>query len=466
MTDDINELSPRLKLTNVLMVSFAFMLMFTGFQTCNMVSQTVLNSYINETTINGTSSFHGDGYTSLAIIYIVFAFANWLAPSVVSVIGPKYSMFVGSLPYIIYLATFIKPLTWTLYVSSTFLGFGAASLWTAQGNFLTINSTKETMARNSGLFWAIQQTSFLIGNLYVFFAWKGVEVITGAQRVPLFIGFTVVCAIGSLGLLFLIPAKQSSIDIEGEEEEDGDDVALISAGNESAYSGAYRAFVESVQLFKTREMALLGVTFFYTGLELTFYSGVYSTSVAATKKFGADSDKLVGLIGIVVGCGEILGGLVFGIFGKKTIKYGRSPIVLLGGVLEIVAFFLIFLNLPNDSPIAAGGTFEVGYMTPNSGLAIFCGFLLGFCDACFNTQCYSIIGGTWPNNSAAAFALFMFVQCMAAAIGFFYSSYLTLQWQLLLLCLFDVAGMLTFFVVERGLRIKEQNKDFDHGVAS
>jgi len=36
---------------------------------------------------------------SLAIIYIVFAFANWLAPSVVSLIGPKYSMVVGGVAY-------------------------------------------------------------------------------------------------------------------------------------------------------------------------------------------------------------------------------------------------------------------------------------------------------------------------------------------------------------------------------
>jgi len=58
-------------------------------------------------------------------------------------------------------------------------------------------------------------------------------------------------------------------------------------------------------------MILLSITFFYTGLELTFFSSVYSTSVGATKGFGSDSDKFVGLTGILIGVGEIFGKVPF-----------------------------------------------------------------------------------------------------------------------------------------------------------
>merc|ERR1712135_262973 len=103
-------------------------------------------------------------------------------------------------------------------------------------------------------------------------------------------------------------------------------------------------------------------------------------------------------------------------------KYGRDTIILLGGTVHLVTFFLVFLNIPDDAPIAEG-TELTAYIKPNSDLAVACGFLLGFSDACFNTQMYSLIGSSYPDDSAPAFALFKFQQSLAAAVGFFYSSH-------------------------------------------
>lgn len=44
-------------------------------------------------------------------------------------------------------------------------------------------------------------------------------------------------------------------------------------------------------------------------------------------------------------------GTVFGLFGSRTNKYGRDPIVLMGYVLHMAAFYLIFINLPSNSPV-------------------------------------------------------------------------------------------------------------------
>ncbi len=66
-------------------------------------------------------------------------------------------------------------------------------------------------------------------------------------------------------------------------------------------------------------MLLLSLVFLYTGLELTFFSGVYGACVGFTRSLGAAEAKaLVGLHGCMVGAGEIAGGLIFGIFGKAT----------------------------------------------------------------------------------------------------------------------------------------------------
>lgn len=43
------------------------------------------------------------------------------------------------------------------------------------------------------------------------------------------------------------------------------------------------------------------------GFELTFFSGVYGTSVGHTLKFGPVSKQLLGLSGVFIGVGEIIG---------------------------------------------------------------------------------------------------------------------------------------------------------------
>ena len=42
-------------------------------------------------------------------------------------------------------------------------------------------------------------------------------------------------------------------------------------------------------------------------------------------------------------------------------------------------------------------------------------------DSTFNTQVYASLGTLFTENSVAAFTLFQFLQCLGAALGFFYS---------------------------------------------
>ncbi|PNJ88131.1 MFSD11 isoform 14 [Pongo abelii] len=80
------------KLFNIIILGVAFMFMFTAFQTCGNVAQTVIRS------LNSTD-FHGSGYTSMAIIYGVFSASNLITPSVVAIVGPQLSMFASGLFY-------------------------------------------------------------------------------------------------------------------------------------------------------------------------------------------------------------------------------------------------------------------------------------------------------------------------------------------------------------------------------
>ncbi|XP_072549296.1 UNC93-like protein MFSD11 [Salminus brasiliensis] len=450
-------LQERKTLINIFILGIGFMLMFTAFQTCGNIEQTVIKSY-------NSTEFHGSGYNSMAIIYGVFSASNLIAPSVVAVIGPQLSLFFSGLVYSGYIAMFIHPFTWSFYTVSVLVGIAAAVLWTAQGNLLTINSTESTIGRNSGIFWALLQFSLFFGNLYIYIKWHDKVHITDKDRQTVFISLTVISLVGNF-LFFLIqkiepeaPPTEASESLLPGDACESDSVVVAP---ESLATQALNAFKRAIQLAMTKEMLLLSISIAYTGLELTFYSGVYGTCIGAMTLFGDHAKGLIGLSGIFIGIGEILGGSLFGMLNQCN-RFGRNPVVFLGLLTHFLAFYLIFLNIASDAPLAPEeGTDLQGFITPSVDVALLCSFLLGLGDSCFNTQLLSIIGFMFRNDSAPAFAVFKFVQSITAAVAFFYSNYLLLHWQLLIMVLVGFTGTLSFFVAEWMVVSRQRNSDYD-----
>jgi len=417
------------------MLGLSFMLVFTGFNTMGGIQQLIFKS---------KADFTGDGYWSLAIIYMVFTMANWIAPSVLAILGPRLTMIVGALTYAAFIAQLLILNAILLYVMSAVLGIGAAIIWTAQGNFLSQNTDDTNISMYSGIFWAMSISSGLIGNVFVYTQFQGKDKIDDATRNTVGVVLLSVTCAGIICMFFLRrPATSNSDSTEDPPQ--------------SRPSPA-QALKESFRLFLTKDMLLLCLTFFYTGINLNIWSAVYGTSIGFTKNL-PDRKALATISGMFVSVGEIVGGLVFGILGKLFVRRGRDPIVVLGFVLSMTAYFLAFINLPNMSPI--GETSNKAYIESNQYLAIFTSFILGFSDACFNTQVFSILGGTFREESASAFAIFKFVQSLAASIAFWYSSVLPLYWQLLIAVIFDVIGTISFCTVE-WRRSKDQSKKEDN----
>uniref|UniRef100_A0A8C7LZV5 Major facilitator superfamily domain containing 11 n=1 Tax=Oncorhynchus mykiss TaxID=8022 RepID=A0A8C7LZV5_ONCMY len=418
------------------------MFMFTAFQTCGNIEW----YYIGAISSNELKKKKNVFTCSMAIIYGVFSASNLIAPSVVAVIGPQLSMFFSGLVYSGYIAMFIHPYTWSFYTASVVVGIAAAILWTAQGNLLTINSTDATIGRNSGIFWALLQFSLFFGNMYIYFAWHGHVHISDKDRQTVFISLTVISLVGSF-LFFLIQKPEPEAT-----PSEASESLLQTESTES----------KALQLSVTKEMLLLSISIAYTGLELTFYSGVYGTCIGAMTQFGNDAKSLIGLSGIFIGLGEILGGGVFGMLNKCN-RFGRNPVVLLGLITHFVAFYLIFLNIASDAPIAPEeGTHLQAYITPSVEVALLCSFLLGLGDSCFNTQLLSIVGFMFREDSAPAFAVFKFVQSITAALAFFYSNYLLLHWQLLIMVVVGFLGTLSFFVAEWVVVSSRRDTDYDN----
>lgn len=437
---------------NVVLLSWGFMLVFTAFQTMSNIEKTVLQSINKE-----DSSFTGEAYTSLAIIYGVFATCNWLAPSYISMTGPRVAILTGAVCYVIFIASFLWPHNALLYGASCILGLGAALIWTGHGQYLTENSDSRTMSRNAGIFWAIFQTSMFTGNLFVYFMFTETDINAWTRKIV----FSVLSALAIAGTFLLLvlrkpPQKLSLGEAEGVSSADKE-LQIPEPAREKPLAAAWTAFLDAFWLFFTRKMLLLSLTFIYTGLVLTFYSGVYSSSVGFTKALGNARKSLVGLSGIFIGVGEVVGGAVFGILASKISNAcGGWPVVVTGFTVHLFVFISVFLNLPNNAPFE--DTDDLGYITPSPILAMAGSLALGFGDACFNTQIYSLLGVLFVKESAPAFALFKFCQSVAAAISFGYSNAAGLHIQLLILLIAIVFGTAAFCYVEY-LANKEKRDD-------
>ena len=78
-------------------------------------------------------------------------------------------------------------------------------------------------------------------------------------------------------------------------------------------------------------MLLLMVTFAYTGFILSLYTLVVPTAVGSTAAL-PNAKSLVGLVGLLVGAGEIIGALTYGFLTKIAPKWSRGFIIIFASI--------------------------------------------------------------------------------------------------------------------------------------
>ena len=110
---------------------------------------------------------------TLSVIYAVFTLTTIFAPKVVSVLGPRLSMTLGAVPYVLLVFANIAP-SWALLIpASAGVGLGAGVLWTGQGIYMSRCAIREAAAtgepvdtvtgRLNALFWTAFQFNGAVG---------------------------------------------------------------------------------------------------------------------------------------------------------------------------------------------------------------------------------------------------------------------------------------------------------------
>ncbi|XP_011209687.1 UNC93-like protein MFSD11 [Bactrocera dorsalis] len=422
------------KLMNILFMSLAFFTIFFAFQTTASLQKKILRTEHQK-----EHSFENSAFTSLGIYYFVFAATCWFVPPLVAVVGPRWSLVIGTITYLLFIVHFYHPFEWLLYSLNITLGVGSAIIYITQGNYIARNSDDSSVTRNSGIFLTFQQASYMISAILLYFKYANVEEIEDMDRYIIMSVLTFICIIGLVMLFFLrLPQSNQSIDKE----------------THNSCSAVFVTIRDNIMLLLERDMLLLVVLFFYTGLVQAFYNGVYGPAMSFTQNLNMQPDELSFTGYILKGCGGFLGSLFFAILGDMTIRWGRDVFMYLAGVFHLFTFIIIYLNIPNESSFGENQAASI-IDPPNFYLAIACSFLYGLGAAFYTVHIYSMLAGAFVAESTAGFGIYKFFQCLGCALAYLYSKYASLYIQMGILIVLLIAAVVCFAIVERSVRAKQ-----------
>ena len=284
----------------------------------------------------------------------------------------------------------IYPAAWLLLPSAVLLGAGAAMLWTAQGTYLALNSTMETLNWHSSIFFGLFIFNAVVGNLAAGGALQLLAAIgfsADASMTIMFVLMTALCVSGAALFLLLRPAPRAeAVYVRGTLGQTAKDI------------------LHTLRMFLRLDMLMLAVTMVYSGLSQSFYYGMFPKHVADVTQ-----ESFVGYTLALFGAADTLGSFFFGRVADAT---SRTTVFLVGTALSAIGTACAYFSE------GEGWQLALLWIAP---------VFMGLADAVYNTQIYAVVGTFCPRPDAeAGFAFFKLVQSGSTAASFFYSSWLSL----------------------------------------
>ncbi|KAF9029498.1 MFS general substrate transporter [Hymenopellis radicata] len=148
---------------------------------------------------------------SNSVLYGVFCIAGFFGGSINNLLGPRLTLFIGTLGYILYIGSLwcfqAQGTHWFLIVAGGILGATAALLWSAQGCIMMSYPDEKDKGRAIGMFWSVFQAGSLIGSIIAF----AINVKNGgldAVKTTTYLAMMIVMAFGSCLCLFILPPSE------------------------------------------------------------------------------------------------------------------------------------------------------------------------------------------------------------------------------------------------------------------
>lgn len=143
-----------------------------------------------------------------SILYATFAFGGLGAGAVTNLLGPRYTLLLGSLGYAFYIGSLwcfqTQGTKWFVYLGGAVLGACASLLWSAQGCLMMAIPSEKDKGKAFSLFWAIFNSGSLMGALIVL----GITAQDGQVSTistGIYLAFLIIMLIGAASTMTILP---------------------------------------------------------------------------------------------------------------------------------------------------------------------------------------------------------------------------------------------------------------------
>jgi len=439
---------------NVLLISFAFLLLFVSFE-----SMSKLQSSINKVDNLGT--------WSLTALYLSLIFSCMFMPSIlIKFLKVKWTLCVCILCYSTYMAAQFYPEFYTLIPTALILGLGAAPMWSAKCTYL--NQVAHRLALLEGvaaelvvvkffaIFFFFFQCNSIIGSIIhstvlssgnnvteldmglsdVYLPQCGANYCpasapvssgnttdsdddhdnfkTDITKIYTIAGIFLACSLAAAAIIaiFVDPLTRFGEDERNDKKEELTGVQLL---------------VATFRHLKNKNQILIVPLTIWSGLEQGFFGADFTAGVV-TCAYGVHT---IGRVVIVFGVCNATFSFASGYIIKVV---GRPAIFIFGAIMNIIVIIALLSWTPKVSEV------YVAYI-----LAA----LWGLGDAVWQTQINALYGALFANNEEAAFSNYRMWESLGFVIAFITGSLNVCTFPKIIgVIIFLCVGMVGYFIVE------------------
>jgi len=346
---------------------------------------------------------------SSGCLYGAFSLTCIPSPLIVTKIGPKWGLFLGTMLYVAYaVGTIFHEILWLYIISSICGGVGSTILWTSQGAYLTTIaeahalSTNKQKAESLGLFNGVFVAIFQTGLLFcVLLSSLVLPIGQGDDTEPLkrqedilYVVYAGICALSAF-LVFLLPTHH----------------ALFSKKERKETTVAEQFGASILLLIKDLRMPLMICSNMAFGFQQGFQFGTWSGQIVAP----AVTSSNVGFISsITSGTGALIGYPM----GKLADKVGTTPFMFLGFLSHTSAFIWLLVISGTYNPEGDQSDGEYLWVNRNDPWLTLApvAFLFGVGNAVWNSMNSAVFGKFFADTKEAAFANLKFWSGLATAL--------------------------------------------------